>query len=315
MPIFLLRRLAFFVGTLVAASVLIFALIRVAGGDIATTTLGQDATPEAVAALRAEYGLDRPVVVQYLDWLGGLVTGDLGTSFQTGEPIGQMIVERLPVTVPLVVAALVVSILVAIPAGTVAANRAGRPLGTLIALASQVGIAVPVFWLGVLLSIVFGVQLGLLPTGGFVAWGQDFGAAVRSLVLPVAALGLILAATLSRYVRSSVLDVMGEDYVRTARATGMPRGRALLTVGLRNASLPIVTVLGLQAAELLGGTVIVETVFSLPGLSRMILGAVGAREVIVVQSTVMVLVAFVLALNLLVDVAYGLLDPRVRVAG
>lgn len=314
MAIFLLRRLAFFAGTLVAASILIFALIRLAGGDIATTTLGQDATPEAVAQLRAEYGLDRSLVVQYVDWVGGMLTGDLGSSFQTGEPIGTMIVERLPVTIPLVVAALVLSILIAIPAGTVAANRAGRPTGTAIALASQIGIAVPVFWLGVLLSIVFGVQLGVLPTGGFIPWGQDFGGAVRSLILPVVALGLILAATLSRYVRSSILDVMGEDYVRTARATGMPRGQALLRVGLRNASLPIVTVLGLQAAELLGGTVIVETVFSLPGLSRMILGAVDAREVIVVQSTVMVLVAFVLLLNLLVDVLYGVLDPRVRVS-
>jgi peptide/nickel transport system permease protein len=313
MTVFLLRRLAFFFGTLIAGSILIFAFIRLAGGDVVTTTLGQDATPQAAAQLRHEYGLDRSVVVQYLEWVRGLLTGDLGVSYRTEEGIGSMIVDRLPITIPLCLAALLLAVAIAVPAGTLMAKNAGNALGAVGAMISQIGIAVPVFWAGVLLSLVFGVELGWLPTGDWTPWSESVGDAIRSLVLPTVALGLILAATLTRYVRTAVLEVMSQDFVRTARATGMTRGQALLRVGLRNASLPIVTVLGLLAAELLGGTVIIETVFSLPGLSRMILGAVSAREVIVVQSTVMVLVTFVMLLNLLVDVLYGILDPRVRV--
>ena len=170
----------------------------------------------------------------------------------------------------------------------------------------------PVWWAGILLSLLFGVKLGWLPTGGWTAWDVSFWGAVRSLVLPVISLGLILGASITRYVRSAVLDVMNQDYVRTARATGMTRMQALLQVGLRNAALPIATVVGLQIAELIGGTVIIETVFSLPGLSRMILANVSAREVIVVQSTVMLIIVFVMLVNLAVDLLYGVLDPRVR---
>lgn len=205
-------------------------------------------------------------------------------------------------------------IIIAVPLGTYAARNVGRPSGALVAMLSQVGVAVPVFWAGVLLSLLFGVRLGWLPTGGWTPWSVSVAGAVRSLLLPVLALGLVLAASLSRYVRTALLDVMNQDYVRTARATGMTYTRALLVVGLRNAALPIVTVLGLYVAELVGGTVIIETVFSLPGLSRMIFANVAAREVIVVQSTVMLIIAFVMTVNLLVDLLYGFMDPRIRVA-
>lgn len=314
MLVFLARRLAFFVLALFTSSILIFALIRLAGGNVAAMMLGKAASPQAIDELMTELGLDRPLPVQYLDWVGGMLRGDLGTSFRTGEPVTDLLVERLPVSVPLALAGLVLALLIALPTGTYAATKAGTPVGAFVAMLSQVGIAIPVFWAGVLLSLFFGVQLGWLPTGGWVPWSRSAAGAVQALILPTVALGLVMAATLTRYTRTAVMDVMNEDYVRTARACGMTRRGALMRVGVRNAALPLVTVVGLLAAELIGGTVIIEKVFSLPGLARMILSAVSAREVIVVQSTVMVIVAFVLVVNLVVDVLYGLLDPRVRVA-
>jgi peptide/nickel transport system permease protein len=314
MLVFLARRLTFFVAALLTASLLIFALIRLAGGNVAAVMLGKGATPEAIDALEAKLGLDRPLPVQYLDWLGGMLTGDFGRSFRTGEPVGELLTDSLPVSVPLAVGGLLLALLIALPVGTYAATKAGTPVGAAVAMFSQVGIAIPVFWAGVLLSSFVGVQLGWLPTGGWTPWAVDPLGAVRSLILPGLALALVMAATLSRYTRTAVMDVMNEDYVRTARASGMTRAGALMRVGVRNAALPLVTVVGLLAAELIGGTVIIEEVFSLPGLARMILAAVSAREVIVVQSSVMIIVAFVMLVNLVVDVLYGVLDPRVRVA-
>ena len=312
MAIYILRRLAFFFGALFAASVLIFVMIRAAGGNVAAIVLGRDASAAAIEELSREYGLDRPWPVQYADWIGSMLQGDLGRSFRTNESVADLVVTRLPVSIPLALAGLVLGLLIAVPAGLYAARNAGRPSGAAIGLFSQIGIAVPVFWAGILLSLLFGVKLGWLPTGGWTSWSDSVGGAIRSLVLPVLALGLILGAVLIRYVRSAVLDVMNQDYVRTARAVGMTRTQALLRVGLRNAALPIITVIGLLMAELVGGTVIIETVFSLPGLARLILSNVAAREVIVVQSTVMLIIVFVIFVNLVVDLLYGLLDPRTR---
>ncbi|NJC72942.1 ABC transporter permease [Planosporangium thailandense] len=314
MLVFLARRLAFFVMALITSSILIFALIRLAGGNVASVMLGKAAKPEAIAALSKELGLDRPLPVQYFDWAWGMLRGDLGISFRTREPATSLLLERLPVSVPLALAGMILALLIAVPVGTYAATKVGTPIGAFVAFTSQVGIAIPVFWAGVLLSLFFGVRLGWLPTGGWVPWSASPIDSIRSLALPVIALGLVMAATLSRYTRTAVLDVMNEDYVRTARASGMTKRGALLRVGVRNASLPLVTVVGLLAAELIGGTVIIEQVFSLPGLARMVLDQVQAREVIVVQSTVMIMVAFVLVVNLIVDILYGVLDPRVRVS-
>jgi peptide/nickel transport system permease protein len=312
MAFYVLRKLAFFLAAVFVASIAIFLLIRAAGGNVAAIVLGKDATAEAIEALVKSYGLDRPLIVQYFDWIAKLFQGDLGRSFRTKEAVADLVVGRLSVSVPLALSGLLLGILIAIPVGTYAARNVGKPSGAVLALLSQIGIAVPVFWAGILLSVLFGVRLGWLPTGGWVDWSTDWVGAVRSLVLPVTALGLILAAVLIRYVRSAVLDVMNQDYVRTARAVGMTRSQALLQVGLRNASLPIVTIIGLQIAELIGGTVIIEMVFSLPGLARMILANVAAREVIVVQSSVMIIIVFVIFVNFVVDLLYGLLDPRVR---
>jgi len=312
MAFYIFRRLAFFLGALFTASVLIFLMIRGAGGNVAAIVLGRDASADAIEALSREYGLDRPLAVQYFDWITGMLQGDLGRSFRTNESVADLVVSRLSISVPLALGGLLLGLMIAIPAGIYAARNAGRPSGAAVGLFSQIGIAVPVFWAGILLSLLFGVKLGWLPTGGWTSWSQSTTGALRSLVLPVLSLGLILGAVMTRYVRSAVLDVMNQDYVRTARASGMTRTEALLKVGLRNASLPIVTVVGLQMAELIGGTVIIETVFSLPGLSRMILANVAAREVIVVQSTVMLIIVFVIFVNLVVDLLYGILDPRTR---
>jgi peptide/nickel transport system permease protein len=314
MAIYVLRRLISFLSAIVVASLLIFALIRAAGGNVAAVVLGKDASPEAIDALAHTYGLDRPLPVQYGNWIAGMLQGDLGRSFRTNESVADLVTSRLSVSIPLALCGLFLGLLIAVPVGTYAARNAGKPSGAILALLSQIGVAVPVFWAGILLSLFFGVRLGWLPTGGWTPWSVSFVDAVRSLVLPVFSLGLIMAATLSRYVRSAVLDVMNQDYVRTARAVGMTRTQALLQVGLRNAALPLITIVGLQVAELIGGTVIIETVFSLPGLSRMILANVAAREVIVVQSTVMLIIVFVIAVNLIVDLLYGVLDPRVRSA-
>ena len=311
---YVLRRLAFSLGAVVVASVLIFVLIRAAGGNVAAVLLGKSASAEAIAALAHQYGLDRPLSVQYFDWAARMLQGDLGRSFRTNEGVVDLVGSRLSISVPLAFAGLLLGVLIAVPAGTYAARNAGRPSGAVLALLSQVGVAVPVFWAGVLLSLLFGVRLGWLPTGGWTPWSVSVVGACRALVLPVLSLGLILAAVMIRYVRSAVLDFMNQDFVRTARAVGMTRTEALLKVALRNAAPSILTVIGLQVAELVGGTVIIEAVFSLPGLSRMILSNVAAREVIVVQSTVMLIIAFVIAVNLLVDLASGFLDPRIKVA-
>lgn len=302
----------FFVGGWLGASVLIFLLIRLAGGDVAVVVLGKDATPEALAALRTKYGLDQILPLQYLNWMADFVRGDLGSAFRTGYAVSPQLMDRLAISLPLALGGMLIAVLIAIPLGTYAARYANSRIGTALALISQVGVAIPVFWASVLLSLLFGVTLGWLPTGGWVPWSTNPVGSVTALILPCLALGIIEAAGLSRYVRSAVMDVLAEDYVRSARASGMSRTGALLRIGLPNAGLPLLNVLGVQVASLIGGAVIVEQVFSLPGLSTMIVSAVTAREVIVVQSVVMVLVTFVMVVNLVVDLLVGVLDPRVR---
>jgi peptide/nickel transport system permease protein len=306
------RRLAVFLISLLAASVLVFVFMAVLPGDPAEVALGVSATPESVAATRAAFGTDRPLLVQYADWAGGLLRGDFGDSYVTRAPIGPQILDPLLVTLWLVGTATVLALALAVPAGVVAAARHDRPSGLLVSGLSQVGIAVPSFVAGILLVTVFSVRLGWLPSGGWVAPADDVGGFLRSLVLPVVALGLVQAAVLTRYVRSAVLDVLGEDYLRTARAKGLRPARALVRHGLRNAAIPVVTVLGLQVATLLVGAVVVERVFVLPGLGRLLLDATANRDLLMVQGIVMVLVLAVLLVNLVVDLSYSLLDPRLR---
>jgi peptide/nickel transport system permease protein len=306
------RRLAVFLVSLLAASVLVFVFMAVLPGDPAEVALGVSATPESVAATRAAFGTDRPLLVQYADWAGGLLSGDFGESYVTRAPIGPQILDPLLVTLWLVGTATVLALAVAVPAGALAAARHDRPSGQLVSGISQIGIAVPSFVAGILLVTVFAVRLGWLPSGGWVAPADDPVGFLRGLVLPVVALGLVQAAVLTRYVRSAVLDVLEEDYLRTARAKGLGPVRALVRHGLRNAALPVVTVLGLQVATLLVGAVVVERVFVLPGLGRLLLDATANRDLLMVQGIVMVLVLAVLLVNLVVDLSYSLLDPRLR---
>ncbi|GAA2002344.1 ABC transporter permease [Nakamurella flavida] len=307
----LLRRVGIFLLSVLVASVAVFALLTVLG-DPARTALGTGATDEAVAALRTRFGLDRSLVTQYLDWAGGILHGDFGVSYVSGVPIGPQIADRLAVTLWLVAGAVVVSLVVAVPCGVLAAVRRGRPEGTLVSVLSQVGVAVPAFLAGLLLVTVFAVTLGWLPANGYRVPAQDPGGFLAHMVLPWLSLGLVQGAVLTRYVRSAVLDELNQDYLRTARSTGLTTMQAVVRHGLRNAALPVLTVLGVQLVTVLVGAVVVERVFVIPGIGSWLADSVGRQDLLAVQGIVLVLVVFALAVSFLVDVAAAALDPRVR---
>jgi peptide/nickel transport system permease protein len=310
--LYLLVRAAVFAVSTAVASVVVFAFMAVLPGDPAAIALGVNATPAAVAAKRTEFGTDRPLTTQFTHWLSGLPTGDFGRSYVSGDQIGPQLVDRLGVTLWLVLFGMLIATAVAVPLGTAAAVRHRSVGGLLLSGLSQVGVAVPAFLAGILLVFLFAVSWQVLPSGGYTPLTEDPGAWFTQLLLPSLSLGLVQGAVLSRYVRSAVLDVMREDYIRTARAKGMGLYRALFRHGSRNAAIPVVTVLGLQLATLLIGAVVVERVFTLPGLGSLLLDGVANRDLLLVQGTVMVLVVAVLAINFLVDVLYVVLDPRLR---
>lgn len=308
------RRVGILVVSLLASSILVFAFMAVLPGDPARVALGVNASDEAVAALRTQFGLDQPLVTQYLDWMRGLLTFDLGTSYISRAPIGPQVADRLQVTLWLVATATLIAVVLAVPLGVLAAVRHRRPSGLAISALSQVGVAVPAFLAGILLITVFAVQLGWLPANGWTPPVVDPAMFVKQLILPALSLGIVQAAVLTRYVRSSVLDVQREDYLRTARAKGLSPMAAMRRHGLRNAAIPVVTVLALQLATLLVGAVVVERVFVIPGLGSLLLDAVGQRDLRIVQDVVMLLVVAVLVVNVVVEVLYVLIDPRLRVA-
>ncbi|GAA2809332.1 ABC transporter permease [Kribbella solani] len=308
----LIERAGVFLVSLAISSVLVFAFMAVLPGDPARVALGVNASDEAVAELRRQFGLDRSLPVQYFDWLGGLLHGDLGTSYVSKAAIGPQVFDRLQVTLWLVVAGMIIALVVAAPAGTIMAARHRKVSGLALSALSQVGVAVPAFLAGILLIVVFAVKLGWLPANGWTPPAQDPGMFLKQLVLPALSLGLVQGAVLTRYVRSAVLDVLREDYLRTARAKGLRPFQALWRHGLRNAAVPVVTVLGLQLATLLIGAVVVERVFVIPGLGSLLLDGVSNRDLLLVQDVVMVLVLAVLLVNFVVDVLYAALDPRLR---
>lgn len=307
------RRLGVFALTAVVASILVFLLLSVLPGDVARAQLGMNASDAAVAQLRAELGLDRPAPVRYLDWAGGLLTGDLGTSYSSRTPVAPQVLDALQVSLLLVGAGMLVAVLIAVPLGTLAAARAHRAEGVLLSAVSQVGIAVPNFLAALLLVAVFAVGLGWLPSSGWhpPTAGADF---LRHLALPALSLGLVRGAILSRYMRASVLDVADEDFMRTARAGGLTPMAALRRHGLRNALVPVVTVTGVEFSALIIGAVVIETVFVVPGLGSLLIRSVSARDLVQVQAIVMVVVLLVLVVNLLVDLLRTLIDPRIRTA-
>lgn len=309
---YIVRRVAALGATLFFVSVLVFVAIRVLPGDPAQVIMGTEGSPEAAARLREAMGLNRPLPIQYLQWLSGALRGDLGMSIQYDVSVSRLIVSRLPVTLPLTLMAALIMIATALPLGLFAATRHRRLGDYLTMIVSQVGIAVPSFWSGLLLILLFAVHLGWLQSGGFAGWSDGLGPGLRSLLLPAVALGLFQAAVLIRATRSAALDVLREDYVRTARAKGVRERLVIGKHAFRNALIPIVTVAGVQLGQLMAGSIILESVFALPGLGRLALGAITARDLPVVQGVTLFVAASIVLINFLVDLAYIVLDPRIR---
>ncbi|SOE06682.1 ABC transporter permease [Streptomyces sp. Ag109_G2-15] len=315
MTLYLLRRAGLLLVSLFAASVLIFLVLRLLPGDVAQTIGGIKATPAQVAAVRHDLGLDRPLVAQYGSWIGGVVTGDLGRSALDGTSVSGQLAEKFAVTGPLAVGAVVLALAFAVPLGVLAAVHRDSRLGGAVNAFGQLGIALPTLWVGLLLVVVFAVQVRWLPAQGFPVDGWDEpGQALRSLVLPWLALALSEGAVLLRFVRSAVLDVLHQDWLRTARAKGHTRTGALVRHGLRNAAVPVVSVLGLQIAALVAGAVVVEQVFVLPGVGQMLITDVGNRDLDKVQGEILLLTGAVLVVGTLVDLVHRLIDPRLRSA-
>jgi peptide/nickel transport system permease protein len=313
---FLLRRLVTFIATLAVASVVVFAVLELLPGNAAQVILGDSATPESLAAMEAQLGLDRPALARYAQWLGGWLGGETATSLSYGVPTAELIAQRLQVTLPLALIAMLITAAVALVLGVYAASRHNRLGDVGVMAASQMGIAIPNFWFAILLILLFAVHLQWVDAGGFPGWHADDGGGfwlgLRALVLPAIALAVVQAAILARVTRSAVLDVLLEDFVRTARAKGLTQGQALRRHVLRNAMIPVLTVGGLQFANLITGTIVVESVFVLPGIGRLVFQAIANRDLVVVRDVVMLLAALVIVVNFVVDLLVAWIDPRLR---
>ena len=307
-----LSRLISLTLSLIVASMVIFAVIEVIPGDPASFMLGVNAREDTLAALRAEMGLDQPLHVRYVDWVWGMLRGDFGNSWTYKTPVADMIADRVWVSLPLALYALILSTLLAFPAGIYAASRRGRIGDTAVMSATQLGVAIPNFWFAMIMVLIFAINLRWFSAGGFPGWDRGFWGGMKALTLPAISLALPQAAILARVMRSSLLDMLGEDFIRTARAKGLSKRQALWRHAVRNALIPVLTIIGLQFSFLLAGGIIIEQVFFLPGLGRLIFQAISARDLIVVESVVMLLVFVVIVVNFAVDLAYAAVDPRLR---
>ncbi|WP_370286791.1 ABC transporter permease [Pseudooceanicola nanhaiensis] len=307
-----LKRLVSLAVSLAVASVVIFLAIEVLPGDPAAYMLGVNAQEDTLAALREQLGLNMSGWERYRSWILGLLQGDFGTSYTYRTPVADMIAERVKVSLPLAVYALVLSTVIAFPAGIYAASRRGRPGDVAIMGVTQLGVAIPNFWFAMLMVLVFSINLRWFSAGGFPGWDAGVLACLKALTLPAIALALPQASILARVMRSSLLDTLSEDFVRTARAKGLTRAQALRRHALRNALIPVLTIIGLQFSFLLAGAIIIENVFFLPGLGRLIFQSISSRDLVVVESVVMLLVFAVVVVNFAVEIAYALVDPRLR---
>ena len=311
MGYFLLRRTISFILTLFVVSAVVFAVMNILPGDPALTILGLDATEDALAALREELSLNDPVMLRYVHWVWDALRGDFGISHSFRVPVADLVVERLPLTISLAFSGMLLTIILALALGISAAANHRKAGDWGVMFLSQLGIAVPAFWLSILLVLLFAVKLRWLPPGGFPGWSEPW-AAVRALILPTVALALVQSAVLARVTRSSALEVMRLDYVRTARAMGFSRQRVLWRHVLPNALIPIVTIVGLQFAALVTGTIVIENVFYLPGLGRLIFQSIANRDLPSVQALVMLFAAIVVTANFIVDLLYLVIDPRLK---
>lgn len=298
--------------TLLFVSLAIFLILEVLPGDPAAIMLGTAAREDTLAALRQELGLDQPALLRYLAWIGGLLHGDLGTSITYKMPVSTLVAERMSVTLPLSLLAIVISTALALPLGVAAAARRDGPVDRAVLVFSQMGVAVPNFWIGLLFILFFSTRLGWFPAGGFPGWDAGIGPALQALLLPAVALALPQAAVLTRVTRSATLEVIGADFVRTARAKGVDRRATLRRHVVPNALIPVTTILGLQLSFFFGGAILVENVFNLPGLGRLAYQALNQRDLVVIKDVVLIFSGFVIVVNFLVDLGYTILDPRLR---
>ncbi len=312
MGLFLLKRFATLIATLAGASIVVFLVLEILPGDAALILMGPDASPEAVQALATKLGIDRPPVARYFGWVGGMLTGNLGDSYSYSTPVLDLVLERLALTVPLALLAMALTTLLALSAGIYAASHHNKWGDVSLMGLTQVGIAIPNFWFAILLILLFSVHLQWFSAGGFPGWEDGTWEAIKALLLPALSLAVVQAAILARITRSAVLEVLREDFVRTARAKGLSRHATVWHHVLRNAMIPVITVMGLQFAELLAGTIVVENVFYLPGLGRLIFQAISNRDLVVVRNCVMLLATMVVLVNFVVDVLYAVIDPRVK---
>ena len=312
MGLFLVKRFATLVATLIGASIVVFLVLEILPGDAAQIMMGPDAAPEAVRALATKLGLDRPPMERYGAWVGGILRGDLGESHAYSSPVADLVLERLALTVPLALMAMLMTTVLALCTGIFAAMQHNKLGDVGLMGLTQVGIAIPNFWFAILLILLFSVHLQWFSAGGFPGWSEDPGVALKALFLPAISLAVVQAAILARITRSAVLEVLREDFVRTARAKGLSRRATVWRHVLRNAMIPVITVMGLQFAELLAGTIVVENVFYLPGLGRLIFQSISNRDLIVVRNCVMLLATMVVVVNFIVDVLYAVIDPRVK---
>jgi len=309
---FALKRLLSLGLTLIAASVVIFVAIEIVPGDPASYMLGINAQPDTIAALRDELGLNASAWSRYLGWVSGMVRGDFGISYTYRTPVAEMIAERAWISLPLALYALTLSTLIAFPAGILAAARRGSAADVSIMGATQLGVAIPNFWFAMLLVLAFAIKLRWFSAGSFPGWENGLFNGMKALTLPAIALALPQASILARVMRSALLDTLSEDFIRTARAKGLSKQQALWHHALRNAMIPVLTIIGLQFSFLLAGAIIIENVFFLPGLGRLVFQSISQRDLIVVESVVMLLVFAVVAVNFAVDLAYAVVDPRLR---
>ena len=312
MSLFLLKRLLTLLATLAGASVVVFLVLEILPGNAAQMLMGPDAAPEAVQALAAKLGLDLPPMQRYWQWVSGMLVGELGISYAYSSPVLELVLERLALTVPLAVMAMALTTVLALVVGVYAASRHNRLGDVGLMGLTQIGIAVPNFWFAILLILLFSVHLQWFSAGGFPGWDEGLADALKALLLPALSLAVVQAAILARITRSAVLEVLREDFVRTARAKGLSQRATLWRHVLRNAMIPVVTVMGLQFANLLAGTIVVENVFYLPGLGRLIFQSISNRDLIVVRNCVMLLATMVIIVNFVVDVLYAVIDPRVK---